>query len=415
MVIAMNKILTPKGETMTKTNDTEVFEKLLLSFCQEPDPMQSMLKWLTEKLMEAEVTSIKTQVEKGVHDADRKTYRNGYRTRRWDTRMGTIYLMIPKVRNGGYQPFFLVDRQRSEAALLSVIQECWVNGISTRKMIRVFKSFGIKDLSAGQVSNVTKELNTEVTEFRSRALDDTYPVIWIDALYEKIREDKKVCSKAIMVAMAIHSQGQKEILALDPMETESTETWTVFFEKLKARGLSRIGLVVSDAHAGIQAALKQVFLGATWQRCKVHFMRNILARVPHQKKKKVGRLLSLIFTQDTYDEAKQMALELIDQFEKELPEAMDALSNGLEDSLQFFHFESLPANRISSTNHLERLNKEIRRRSNVVGTFPSTDSFLRLIGSYLIEYQADWDTSKAYINPDRLSAICYGYQGGEAA
>jgi len=392
---------------MTKTNHTELFEKLLLGFCQEEDPMQSMLKWMTEQLMEVEVTSLKTEVEKGSHNDKRKTYRNGYRVRRWDTRMGTIYLTIPKVRNGGYQPFFLVNRQRSEAALMSVIQDCWINGISTRKMKRVFKSFGIEDISAGQVSNMTKDLEIEVSAFRNSPLSSTYPVIWIDAVYEKIREDKKVTSMAIMVAMGINLEGKKEILAIEPMENESTDTWTVFFEKLQARGLNAINLVVSDAHKGIQSALKQTFTGSSWQRCKVHFMRNVLARVPHKHKATIGRFLSLVFTQSSYKEAKETAFEIIEKFSEILPEAMDIFSAGLEDALQFFHFEELPANRTSSTNHLERLNKEIRRRSNVVGIFPSIDSYLRLIGSYLMEYQADWETSKAYINSDRLTAISY--------
>lgn len=387
---------------MTHKNNTELFEKLLVSFCQEEDPMKEMLQWMTNQLMEIEVDNLKTQAEKGKHCETRKTHRNGYRVRRWDTRLGTIYLTIPKVRMGGYQPFFLVNRRRSEAALMSVIQECWINGISTRKMHRVFKSFGIEDISAGQVSNVTKELDAEVTRYRSSPISKTYPVIWIDALYEKIRDDKKVTSKAIMIAMGINTDGHKEILAIEPMDDESKDTWTLFFDKLKARGLKDVGLVVSDAHAGIRAALKSAFLKTSWQRCKVHFMRNILARVPHKHKALIGKQLSHIFNQGTYDQAKSTAKEVIDKFIAQFPDAMDILSDGIEDALQFFHFEELPFGRTSSTNHLERLNLEIRRRSNVVGIFPSTDSFLRLIGSYLLEYQADWITGKAYIKHDRL-------------
>lgn len=387
---------------MTTKNNTELFEKLLVSFCQESDPMKEMLEWMANQLMEIEVSTLKTQVEKGEHSTERKTYRNGYRIRRWDTRLGTIYLTIPKVRMGGYQPFFLVNRQRSEAALMSVIQECWINGISTRKMLRVFKSFGIEDISASQVSQVTKELDTEVARFREMPLSESYPVIWIDALYEKIREDQKVASKAIMIALGINQDGQKEILAIEPMENESTETWTLFCDKLKARGVKHIGLVVSDAHLGIQSALKHSFVGSSWQRCKVHFMRNILARIPHKQKALVGRHLSHIFNQPDYLSAKHTAIDTIAKFRNSLPDAMDILSDGIEDALQYFHFQDLPFGRTSSTNHLERLNREIRRRSNVVGIFPSTASFLRLIGSYLAEYQADWATSKAYIRPDRL-------------
>jgi len=388
---------------MTKSNNTELFEKLLIGFCQEADPMKEMLEWMANQLMEIEVSTLKTEVDKGKHSGERKTYRNGYRVRRWDTRLGTIYLTVPKVRTGGYQPFFLVNRQRSETALMSVIQECWINGISTRKMMRVFKSFGIEDISASQVSQVSKEVDSEVNQFRQAPLSDSYPVVWIDALYEKIRDNQKVTSKAIMIAMAINTKGQKEILAIEPMDNESTDTWTVFFDRLKARGIKQVGLLVSDAHQGIQSALKGAFVGTSWQRCKVHFMRNILARVPHKNKEMIGRQLSHIFNQTNYSQAKQTAEEVISKFEDLLPEAMETLADGIEDALQFFHFEELPFGRTSSTNHLERLNREIRRRSNVVGIFPSTQSFLRLIGSYLFEYQADWATGKAYVKTDRLS------------
>ena len=325
---------------MSQTQDTELFQKLLVGFCQEEDPIKDMLQWMVNKLMEVEVTTLKTQVEKGTHSLERKTHRNGYRVRRWDTRLGTIYLTIPKVRTGGYQPFFLVNKQRSEAALMSVIQECWINGISTRKMMRVFKSFGIEDISAGQVSFVTKELDAEVKHFREAPLEESYPVIWIDALYEKIRDNNKVTSKAIMVALAINHEGQKEM---------------------------------------------------------------------------VGKHLAHIFNQTHYSEAKQTAEEVISKFENVFPEAIEVLSDGIEDALQFFHFEALPFGRTSSTNHLERLNREIRRRSNGVGIFPSTDSYLRLIGSYLIEYQSDWTSGKSYINPDRLSLFWADFSNRKAA
>ena len=267
----------------------------------------------------------------------------------------------------------------------------------------------------GQVSNVTKELDVEVNSFRSAPISENYPVIWIDALYEKIREDNKVVSKAIMVAMGINSEGHKEILAIEPMENESKDTWELFFDKLKERGMKNVSLVVSDAHAGIQSALKSAFLGASWQRCKVHFMRNVLAKIPHKHKALLGKQLSHIFNQENYDQAKLTAKEVIYKFNTQFPDAIDILSNGLEDALQFFHFDELPRGRTSSTNHLERLNLEIRRRSNVVGIFPSTDSFLRLIGSYLLEYQADWSTGKAYINPDRLQVFVANHFDRKAA
>jgi putative transposase len=388
---------------MTNNKHSELFEKLLVGFCQEDDPVKSMLEWMTKQLMEIEVTSLKTMVEKGQHSTVRKTHRNGYRVRRWDTRLGTIYLTVPKVRTGGYQPFFLIQKQRSEAALLLLVQEAFTNGVSTRKMKRVLQAFGIENISAAEVSNMTKDMAKEVEQYRNRPLQKHYPVVWIDALYEKVRVDGKVVSMAMMVALAINQEGKKEILAIEPMENESKDTWQVFFEKLQNRGLCSIGIVVSDAHKGILASLKEVFTGTIWQRCKVHFMRNILARVNHSYKKKVANDLKHIFSQTSFKEAKTLSQEVISQYKTKFPEAMECLAEGIEDALQFLHFPDLPKNRVCSTNHLERLNREIRRRSNVVGIFPSVASFLRLIGMYLIEYEEDWLSAKAYIQMNRLA------------
>ncbi len=298
---------------------------------------------------------------------------------------------------------------------MSVIQECWINGISTRKMERVFKSFGIEDISAGQVSQVTKELDEEVAQFRKSTLSSFYPVVWIDALYEKIKEDRKVTSKAIMIAMAINSDGQKEILAIEPMDNESTDTWTVFFDRLKARGLQQIGLLVSDAHQGIRTSLKSAFLGTAWQRCKVHFMRNILARIPHKQKEMIGKHLSNIFNQSSYDQAQQTAKEVIIKFKPQFPEAMDCLSDGLEDALQFFHFEELHSSvdvtfelpkafhrHLRTSNLIERNNQELNRRSRVVRIFPNKDSCLRLMSALLLETHEDWSTGRRFLPPLNL-------------
>ena len=241
---------------MTQKNHTQIMKELLVSFCQEEDPMKSMLEWMSKQLMEIEVNNLKTQAEKGEHAQDRKTYRNGYRTRRWDTRLGSIYLMIPKVRSGGYQPFFITHKQRSEAGLISVVQEAYINGISTRKMSRGLESMGVNGISAGQVSNLTASLQEEVNTFRKRPLESHYPLVWIDAMYEKIRVEGKTTSVAIMIAMGVTQSGQKQLLAIEPMHNESQETWGLFLDKLMARGLSTIDILVSDAHAGIQAALK---------------------------------------------------------------------------------------------------------------------------------------------------------------
>ena len=208
--------------------------------------------------------------------------------RRFDTRLGTAYLCIPKLRNGGYVPFFVVERKRSEQALIQVVQEAFVNGVSTRKIERLAKALGIEGMSAGQVSEINKGLDEQVERFRTRQLEAEYPVLWIDALYEKIRRNGRVVNTAVMLVTGINASGTREILAVQPMEVESEENYTLLFKQLKARGLQRVWMVVSDAHLGIQAAVRKTFLGASWQRCKVHLMRNIMAHVNQRDKKAVG-------------------------------------------------------------------------------------------------------------------------------
>jgi putative transposase len=259
------------------------FEKMLLKFIGEPDPMLSMLEWLCHKMMEVEVAS-KLGASKNEHSDDRKGYLSGTRVRRFDTRMGTMYLLVPKVRKGGYVPFFVTEKKRSEQALLQVVQEAFVNGISTRKIERLAHSLGIESISASQVSVINKQLNEQIQEFRERRLNETYPVIWVDALYEKIRADHRICNMAVLVVCGVNLDGQREILAVEPMFEESEASYTALFDSLKARGLRNIWLAVSDAHQGLVNAVHKSFIGCSWQRCKVHFMRNILAHVPAKEK-----------------------------------------------------------------------------------------------------------------------------------
>lgn len=273
---------------MTKAKDITIFENKLLEFITDEDPLLSMLQWVTDKLVEVEVAQ-KVKAEKGKHTPSRATYRCGTRVRRFDTRMGTLYLVIPKLRKGGYIPFFVTEKKRSEQALIQVVQEAWKNGISTRKIDRVAKSLGIESISASQVSEINKGLDSMVDEFRTRRLEAEYPIIWADALYEKIRDDGHVNNKAVMVVKGINLQGIPQILAIEAMQNESEATYRELFGKLKERGLEKVWLCVSDAHAGLQAAIRKEFLGASWQRCKVHFMRNILAHVNQKEKEKLNR------------------------------------------------------------------------------------------------------------------------------
>ena len=389
---------------MAYHKNTVNLEKMLLKFLGEPDPMLSMLEWLCHKMMEVEVEN-KLNAGKGEHSPNRTGYRSGTRVRRFDTRMGTIYLLIPKVRKGGYVPFFVTEKKRSEQALIQVVQEAFINGVSTRKIERLAQSLGIESISASQVSQINKELNEQVEEFRNRPLADTYPVIWIDALYEKIRDNHRVCNMAVHVVCGVNLEGKREVLAVEPMYEESEASYTALFNSLKKRGLQNVWLAVSDAHQGLVAAIQKSFVGCSWQRCKVHFMRNILAHVPVKDKESFAAKLKQIWQQPDYESAKRYAELLIEEYETRFPKAVEVLENGLEDSLQYYEFPEIDAKKISSTNVLERLHKEIRRRSKVVGIFPSMDSYIRLISCYLIEYAEDWETSKCYIRKEILQHI----------
>ncbi|WP_187647847.1 IS256 family transposase [Nitrosophilus labii] len=382
----------------------------MTQFVVDEDPLLSMMKWMMEQLMKIE-SEMKVGAKKGEHNSERKSYFSGYRPRRFDTRLGTVYLMIPKIRKGGYIPFFITEKRRSEQALISMVKEAYVNGISTRKIERLAKELGIENISASQVSQINKGLDEQVEEFRNRPLQKEYPNARVDALYEKVRDyEGRVVSTAIMIAYGVTLEGKREVLAIEPFVNESVESWKSFFDKLKQRGIEKIALLVSDAHLGIQKAFKESFIGASWQRCKVHFMRNILAHVPPKAKEKFAAKLKQIWLQNSKKEAYLIAQAIIDEYGKKFPEAIEVLQNGLEDSLQFYHFPQIDKRRISSTNVLERINKEIRRRSKVVSVFPSRESYIRLITTYLMEYTEDWEIERSYIHPQKLQEVMEIYE-----
>lgn len=390
---------------MARKNHTINLTELLLQCMAQPDPMLSMLEWLCSELMEAEVSQ-QLGAEKGERSGSRSGYRCGYRPRRLDTRMGTMYLMVPKVRQGGYIPFFVTERKRSEAALIQVVQEAFVQGVSTRKMEKLARSLGIENMSRSQVSEMTKGLNEQVDSFRNRSLSQRlYPVLWVDALYEKVRMDGRIVSMAILVVCGVDEHGQRDIWAVEPMLEESEDTYLLLFRSLQERGLRIPRLVISDAHSGLVAAIRKGFSGASWQRCKVHFMRNILAHVPHKEKNAFAQQLKAIWLAPTREQAYMRAEDLCQQYERRFPKAIRCLEAGLEDSLAFYAFPQLDARKISSTNVLERLNREIRRRTNVVGIFPNPEAYTRLVTTYLMEYAEDWASSRAYLCERSIEAL----------
>lgn len=395
-----------KGElSMAQKQSNTNLSTLLLSFMNQSDPMLSMLEWLCKQMMEAEVTS-KLNANKSERSDERSGYRSGYRPRRLDTRLGTMYLMVPKVRQGGYIPFFVNAYKRSEAALVQVVQEAYVNGVSTRKIERLAKQLGIEGVSRSQVSEMTKGLNEQVDHFRNRALSlHHYPILWTDALYEDVRIDGHVVSEAIIVVCGVDEYGKRDVLAVEPMAEESLESYKSVFYRLKGRGLPTPKLIISDANKGLVSAVKHCFPGASWQRCKVHFMRNILAHIPQKQKKSFASELKSIWLAPDDKVARERANALMAKYESRYPQAIKCLEDGLEDSLVFYSYPDLDKRKISSSNMIERLNREIRRRTSVIGIFPHESSYVRLVTAYLMEYSEDWSSSRAYIKEESMSAL----------
>lgn len=376
----------------------ELADKLVESAESAEDPLRRMAEMIADFLMEAEV-SAKLGAEAHERTGERTGYRNGHRSRRWDTRLGTLYLQVPKVREGGYVPSFLEHRKRSEQALISVIQEAVVQGVSTRKIEAVLGELGIVGVSAGQVSQLCLALDEKVRQFRERSLGDSR-YVWVDALYEKVREDDRVESMAVVIATGVNPQGRREVLGVDVMPAESEEGWTQFFKDLKARGLTGVQLVISDAHSGLKSAIRKV-LKAEWQRCKVHFYRNVLVHVPKRSQAEVSEAMKAVFVQRDEKSAKAKAAEVIKLFQHRLAKAMEIFEAGVDDVLSYLHYPAAHRLRICSTNPIERLNLEVRRRTRVVGIFPNRAACLRLIGMVLVEMHEDWLTDdKAYLTFD---------------
>lgn len=384
---------------MTQEEIIRNFENLLDG--SDQNPLYRMLFTMMSMLMEMDANKI-TGSEKGEHNGERKDYRSGYRPRRFDTRLGTMNLQIPKFRNSGYVPFFMQDKQRSEDALISMVVEAYTNGVSTRKIKRLAESLGIEGITPAEVSRMNKSLDEMVKEFRERPLEKELPVVWIDAVYEKIRAGKHVKSMAVMIAKAIDMDGKPSIIAVEVMENESEATYTELFNKLKARGLEKVWLCVSDAHTGLQAAIRKCWTGSVWQRCKVHFMRNIMATVPKKQKESFGAELKKIWQAETREAAIKLKDAFVAKYADRYEKAVECLEEGFEDSVQFYGFSKIDSKKISSTNTLERLNKEVRRRSRAVGIFPSAESYLRLMTASLIEYSEDHLTGASYISAETL-------------
>ena len=372
---------------------------------QDGDVLREGIRVLSQALMETEVAGL-IGAERHERSGDRTAYRNGSRTRTWDTRMGTIELAIPKVRPGTYFPSLLQPRRRVEHALLAVVQEAYVHGVSTRKVDDLMKALGLDGISKSEVSRICGELDPVVAAFRTRPLTGEHRYLWVDATYHKVRVDGRVISQATVVAIGITSEGERQVLGIDVGPSEDRAFWTAFLRSLVKRGLKGVRLVVSDAHEGLKQAISAVLTGTTWQRCRVHFMRNLLATVPHGAREAIAAIVRTVFAQPDHASALVQLRKVADGIRGRFPRAATLLEEAAEDILAYRHLPFEHQRQLHSTNPLERLNKEIKRRSNVVGIFPNPAAVIRLVGALLLEQDDEWAVAdRRYFSADSMKQL----------
>jgi putative transposase len=370
---------------------------------EHADVIRDSVRAVAREIMEAEVSELIGAEHGERRPDDRATQRNGYRARRWDTRAGEIELQIPKLRQGSYFPSFLQPRKRSEQALVAVVQQAYVCGVSTRRVDQLVESLGLR-ISKSEVSRIAGLLDEQVQAFRTRPLEGRYPYLFVDAKVEKVRDGGRVARKCVVIAHAVHETGRREIIGLDVGEAETEAFWREFLRSLIARGLIGVQLAISDAHPGLKAALEQV-LGAPWQRCTVHFLRDCLG---HARKDQHGLLAALIrpiFRAENGQDARRRLGEAVAQLERALPKVAGMLEQAEEDILAFYEFPAEHWPKLRSTNPLERFNREIGRRTDVVGIFPDDASLIRLVSMLAIEANDEWLVSRGYISLQSLEPV----------
>jgi len=379
------------------TTNIDAIDWLRKQMDTAPDGLKELLSQMAMTLMDAEADAA-CGAEYGDRSPDRINTRNGYRQRTWDTRVGTVELGIPKLRHGSYFPSWLLEpRRRAERALTAVIVEAYVQGVSTRKVEDLVQSLGIEKLSKSQVSRLAKNLDEDVKAFRERKLTGSYKYVWLDALFIKCRDGGRIANVATLIAVGVNDEGQREVLGLDVVTTEDGAGWLAFLRGLKARGLKGVELVISDAHTGLKDAIQSVLRGAAWQRCRTHFMRNLLTHVPRGLQSFVATLVRSIFTQPDAESVRAQHERVVEQLQKRFPKASALLNECRDEILAFTGFPKEHWKQIWSNNPQERLNKEIRRRTDVVGIFPNRDSIIRLVGAVLMEIHDDWAVVRRYL------------------
>jgi transposase-like protein len=372
------------------------------------DFLRESLTWVCQQLMEAEVCELVGAARGERAPGERLTHRNGYRPRAWSTRAGEIELAIPKIRRGSYFPSFLEPRKRSEQALVAVVQEAYVAGVSTRKVDQLVESLGLR-ISKSEVSRICAGLDEQVEAFRNRPLEGRYPYLWLDAKVEKVRDGGRVVPKALVLAYAVHESGYREVIGLDVGECETEAFWRSFLRGLVRRGLGGVRLVVSDAHAGLKTAIAQT-LDCPWQRCTVHFLRETLGHVRKDQQGMVAALLRPIFNADDREAARELVGGALERLAKPLPKVAALLEEAEEDLLAFYAFPTTHWPKLRSTNPLERVNREIGRRTDVVGIFPNDRALIRLAASVVIEQNDEWLVGHRYLSAHSLETILNEYK-----
>jgi len=400
-------------EVTTVAKDSMDLLGLLRKGVEEADVdfLREALRVMVDAIMDADVSS-QIGAQYAERSSSRLTHRNGYRPRPWDTRVGSMELRIPKLREGSYFPSLLEPRRRSERALLAVVQQAYVEGVSTRRVDDLVKALGCEGISKSQVSRICQELDTVVESFLSRPLDGgPYPYLWLDALTQKVREAGRIVNVSLVVATGVNGEGKREVLGLDVGTSEDGTFWLSFLRSLVARGLMGVQLVVSDAHQGLKESLSTVFTGASWQRCRTHFMTNLLSRVPKRAQPAVATMVRTIYQQLSAPEVHAQHERVVAQITERFPSAAELLEGAREEILAFTGFPRSHWKQIWSNNPLERLNREVRRRTDVVGIFPNRPAIMRLVGAVLAEQHDEWAVSRRYLNMSAAEALEVASEG----
>lgn len=378
--------------------------RALLEKSSDADLLREMIGFTAQRLMELEVEGL-TGAAYSEKSQERLVQRNGYRDRAWETRAGTVELRIPKLRKGSYFPAFLEPRRLAEKALTAVVQEAYVHGVSTRSVDDLVKAMGMSGISKSQVSRLCVEIDDKVKAFLSRPIEGDWPYLWIDATYVKVRESGRIISAAVIIAVGVNSDGRREVLGMDIGPSEAETFWTAFLRKLARRGLRGVKLVISDAHEGIKIAVSKV-LHASWQRCRVHFMRNVLAHAGRNGRRVVAAFIGTAFVQEDADAAKMQWRQVADQLRPKVPKLAALMDEAEADVLAFMSFPKDHRVKIHSINPLERLNGEIKRRTDVVGIFPNEDAITRLVEALLLEQNDEWSVQRGrYMSLETIAPL----------